>query len=98
MNLKQHITQNVLDAIQNVYQITPESVEIQFTRKEFEGDYTLVVFPLIRTLKGKPEDIGTKIGENLVENNKITAFNVVKGFLNMSLNMIDFLQDFNQNV
>ena len=97
MNLKQHITQNVLDAIQNVYQITPESVEIQFTRKEFEGDYTLVVFPLIRTLKGKPEDIGTKIGENLVENNKITAFNVVKGFLNMSLNMIDFLQDFNQN-
>lgn len=97
MNLKQHITQNVLDAIQNVYQITPESVEIQFTRKEFEGDYTLVVFPLIRTLKGKPEDIGTKIGENLVENNKITAFNVVKGFLNMSLNMVDFLQDFNQN-
>ena len=86
MSLKQYITQNVLEAIQNVYQINPESVEIQFTRKEFEGDYTLVVFPLIRTLKGKPEEIGAKIGENLVENNKITAFNVVKGFLNMSLN------------
>ena len=84
MSLKQYITQNVLEAIQNVYQINPESVEIQFTRKEFEGDYTLVVFPLIRTLKGKPEEIGTKIGENLVENNKITAFNVVKGFLNRS--------------
>lgn len=97
MSLKQYITQNVLEAIQNVYQINPESVEIQFTRKEFEGDYTLVVFPLIRTLKGKPEDIGTKIGENLVENNKITAFNVVKGFLNMSLNSVDFLENFAQN-
>lgn len=97
MNLKQHITQNVLEAIQNVYQINPESVEIQFTRKEFEGDYTLVVFPLIRTLKGKPEEIGTKIGENLVENNKITAFNVVKGFLNMSLVSTDFLQNFSEN-
>ncbi|WP_313384034.1 arginine--tRNA ligase [Chishuiella sp.] len=97
MNLKQHITKYVLEAIQNVYQINPESIEIQFTRKEFEGDYTLVVFPLIRTLKGKPEDIGTKIGENLVENNKITAFNVVKGFLNMSLNAVDFLQNFSSN-
>ncbi|MFV0183101.1 arginine--tRNA ligase [Empedobacter falsenii] len=97
MSLKQYITQNVLEAIQNVYQINPESVEIQFTRKEFEGDYTLVVFPLIRTLKGKPEDIGTKIGENLVENNKITAFNVVKGFLNMSLNSVDFLENYAQN-
>ncbi|WP_333663861.1 arginine--tRNA ligase [Chishuiella changwenlii] len=97
MNLKQHITQNVLEAIQNVYQINPESIEIQFTRKEFEGDYTLVVFPLIRTLKGKPEEIGTKIGENLVENNKITAFNVVKGFLNMSLKATDFLQSFSEN-
>lgn len=77
--------------------MNPESVEIQFTRKEFEGDYTLVVFPLIRTLKGKPEDIGTKIGENLVENNKITAFNVVKGFLNMSLNSADFLQNYTEN-
>mgnify|MGYP003365293143 CR=1 FL=1 len=97
MNLKQHITQYVLEAIQNVYQTNPESIEIQFTRKEFEGDYTLVVFPLIRTLKGKPEDIGTKIGENLVENNKITAFNVVKGFLNMSLNAVDFLENFSSN-
>jgi len=97
MSLKQYITQNVLEAIQNVYQINPESVEIQFTRKEFEGDYTLVVFPLIRTLKGKPEEIGSKIGENLVENNKITAFNVVKGFLNMSLSSVEFLENFTQN-
>ncbi|WP_313253052.1 arginine--tRNA ligase [Empedobacter sp.] len=97
MSLKQYITQNVLEAIQNVYQIYPESVEIQFTRKEFEGDYTLVVFPLIRTLKGKPEEIGAKIGENLVENNKITAFNVVKGFLNMSLSSVEFLENFTQN-
>lgn len=97
MSLKQYITQNVLEAIQNVYQINPESVEIQFTRKEFEGDYTLVVFPLIRTLKGKPEEIGAKIGENLVENNKITAFNVVKGFLNMSLSSVEFLENFTQN-
>lgn len=97
MNLKQQITQYVLDAIQNVFEITPESVEIQFTRKEFEGDYTLVVFPLIRALKGKPEDIGAKIGDYLVENGKITAYNVVKGFLNMSMNATEFLADFTQN-
>ena len=97
MNLKQQITQYVLDAIQNVFEITPESVEIQFTRKEFEGDYTLVVFPLIRALKGKPEDIGAKIGDYLVENGKITAYNVVKGFLNMSMNTAEFLADFTPN-
>ncbi|MBF0597218.1 arginine--tRNA ligase [Faecalibacter rhinopitheci] len=97
MNLKQQITQYVLDAIQNVFEITPESVEIQFTRKEFEGDYTLVVFPLIRALKGKPEDIGAKIGDNLVAEGKISAYNVVKGFLNMSMNSTDFMVDFTQN-
>lgn len=91
MNLKQQVEYFVRNAINDVFQILPESVEIQFTRREFEGEYTLVVFPLIRSLKGKPEDIAAKIGEYLVEKNEITAFNVVKGFLNMSLDSSLFL-------
>lgn len=93
MNLKQQVEYFVRNAIQDVFEILPESVEIQFTRREFEGEYTLVVFPLIRSLKGKPEDIATKIGDHLLAQKQIVAFNVVKGFLNMSLDSALFLNN-----
>ncbi len=93
MNLKQQVEYLVRNAIKDVFEILPESVEIQFTRREFEGEYTLVVFPLIRSLKGKPEDIATKIGDHLLAQNQIVAFNVVKGFLNMSLDSALFLNN-----
>lgn len=98
MNSKQQLNLHLLEAIENLYQINVEQVEIQSTRKEFEGDYTLVVFPLIKALKKKPEDIGQEIGEFLMSKNQIAAFNVVKGFLNMSLNDHDILLNFDQNV
>ena len=60
------------------------SVELQETRKEFEGDLTLVVFPFVRAKKA-PEMVANEIGEKLLESSAVTAFNVVKGFLNLSL-------------
>ncbi len=85
MNNKQHLNLLLQKAIEEVYQLQVPSLEIQFTRKEFEGDYTLVVFPLIKTLKKKPEQIGQELGEYLLAQKQIAAFNVVKGFLNLEL-------------
>lgn len=61
-------------------------IQIDRTRKDFEGDYTLVVFPFVRVLKTSPEQAGTAIGEYLVEQvDAVESFNVIKGFLNLSL-------------
>lgn len=85
MNLKAEITQNIFEILENDYQVQNPYLEIQATRKEFEGDYTLVVFPLLRSLKMKPEEAAQTIGNALLSKNKIEKFNVVKGFLNLSL-------------
>ena len=61
-------------------------LQIQKTRKEFEGDFTLVVFPLLRRSRKSPEATATEIGEHIVANTpEVSAFNVIKGFLNISL-------------
>ena len=64
----------------------PEDIQIQATRKEFEGDLTLVVFPFLKESRKKPEDTAREIGEWLSNNVAgVSGFNVVKGFLNISL-------------
>ncbi len=84
MPLQQTLTAHVKKAIHTLYQADLASVEFQATRKEFEGDITVVVFPMLRVVKGNPVQIGTQIGEYLVkEVAEVTAFNVVKGFLNL---------------
>ena len=63
-----------------------EQFEFQHTRKEFDGDITLVVFPLLRHIKANPVALGEAIGEYLVKTTEhVTAYNVVKGFLNISI-------------
>src|SRR5690606_5823159 len=84
MNLKQKTAEILLQTISELYQINPERLEIQNTRKEFEGEYTLVTFPLIKELKKSPEVLGEEIGNALVAQKIISGFNVVKGFLNLS--------------
>ena len=84
MNLKQKTTEILSQTINELYNYSPERLEIQNTRKEFEGQYTLVTFPLIKELKKKPEDLGNEIGNALLEKKLISGFNVVKGFLNLS--------------
>ncbi len=70
------------------YGVIPDlkSIQIQETRKEFEGDFTLVVFPLVKLAKCKPEQLGETLGAALISQiEELESFNVVKGFLNLSL-------------
>jgi len=84
MNLQNLLETHIKKAVMSLYQVELPAVEFQTTRKEFEGDVTAVVFPMLRFVKGNPEQIGKAIGEYLVQNvSEVTAFNVVKGFLNL---------------
>lgn len=74
-------------------------INIQETRKEFEGQATIVVFPITKISKKSPEQTATEIGEYLVANvTDITKFNVVKGFLNLSIAESYFLKQFNEEI
>ena len=77
-----------LNAIKQIYneEIAESVINLQETRKEFEGQVTIVVFPITKISKKSPEETANAIGEYLVENvEEVTAFNVVKGFLNLSI-------------
>ena len=79
-----------------IYNTEIESVEFQATRKDFEGDITVVVFAFLRFVKGNPVEIGTKIGEYLKQHvNEVSNFNVVKGFLNLVISDSYFISNFN---
>lgn len=80
------IQSKAAQAIQSLYNasVDQSSLQVQVTRKEFEGDYTLVVFPLLKVSRQAPENTGRAIGEWLVANvPEIAGFNCVKGFLNL---------------
>ena len=82
------VAQAAANAIHKLWEteVDPSSVQVQITRKEFEGDYTVVVFPFVKTSRQAPEATGAAIGEWIVTNvPEISAFNCVKGFLNLSL-------------
>ena len=80
--------QSVADAVKHLYgaEIGTEKMQLQKTRKEFEGDFTLVVFPFLALSKKRPEETAQEIGEYLKANQPLVAsFNVVKGFLNLAI-------------
>lgn len=88
MNPEQLISQKVKEAIVSLYGVDPESnlVQTQATRKEFEGDITAVMFPLLKISKKSPEQTGDEIGNYINANcPDVENFNVVKGFLNIKL-------------
>lgn len=85
MNIKTEISSKIFKALKNFLALEDDKIELQNTRKEFKGDYTLVVFPFVKILKLKPEEAAEKIGEKLLEIPEIKSYNVVKGFLNLSL-------------
>lgn len=96
MNLQNTLSEKVKQAISQLYNTSLESVEFQSTRKEFEGDITVVVFPMLRVVKGNPVQIGEAIGEYLVANvDVVIRFNVVKGFLNLVFSDTYFVDFFN---
>ena len=84
MNIQNTIETKVKEGFLALYTVEIPSVEFQATRKEFEGDITVVVFPMLRYKKGNPVQIGEDLGKYLVAHVKeITNYNVVKGFLNL---------------
>ena len=86
MKIESIIGSAVIDAVKTLYgqEIGEKMVQLQKTKREFEGNLTLVVFPFLKISKKKPEDTAQEIGQYLVENcPAIASFNVVKGFLNL---------------
>ena len=88
MTAEQLIAAKASEAVKAIYgaELEPSALQVQPTRKEFEGDYTLVVFPLLKISRQAPDATGNAIGGWLLANcAEISAFNSVKGFLNLSL-------------
>ena len=97
MSLQEILLENTKKAIAQHYGQQIENIEIQLTRKEFEGDYTIVLFPLLKFIKAKPEQIGEVLGAYLTEHvAEVTAYNVVKGFLNLTIADSYFLSFFGE--
>jgi len=96
MSIQNLIETKVKEGFLKLYQVEIPEVEFQATRKEFEGDITVVVFPMLRYKKGNPVQIGEALGAYIVENlSEITAYNVVKGFLNLVVSDAFYTQFFN---
>ncbi|MDR1865280.1 MAG: arginine--tRNA ligase [Bacteroidales bacterium] len=88
MNLEQILAQHASEAVASLYgrHLSGDELQVQHTRKEFEGDFTIVVFPLLKISKQSPEATATAIGDYLHENCvEIERYNVVKGFLNLTV-------------
>ena len=96
MKLQDTLELHVKAAVKELFQADLESVEFQATRKEFAGDITVVVFPMLRVVKGNPVAIGEQIGQYLKDNVALVkGFNVVKGFLNIEIDDSYYIDFFN---
>ncbi|WP_121667818.1 arginine--tRNA ligase [Mesonia aquimarina] len=96
MNIQETLTQKVNEAVEKLHSASIDHVEFQATRKEFAGDITVVIFPMLRQVKTNPVVLGEAIGNYLKENvTEVADFNVVKGFLNIVLSDNYFLKSFN---
>lgn len=96
MSLQDTLSNDVKQAVKSNFNVELETVEFQATRKEFAGDITVVVFPMLRFIKGNPVQIGETIGDYLVEHvDSVKAFNVVKGFLNIEISDSYYIDFFN---
>lgn len=87
------LEQNISKALNELYSVQVEP-ELQETRKEFDGDVTLVVFPFVRAAKKKPEEVAEELGNKLLELSAIADFNVVRGFLNLTLDRSVYVDQF----
>ena len=96
MSLQNILSNHVKEAVLTSYQVKIDAVEFQATRKEFAGDITVVIFPMLRYIKGNPVQIGEVIGNYLVEHvDDVKAFNVIKGFLNIEIADSYYIDFFN---
>jgi len=96
MSLQKILTAPIETAIATLFDVTVERIEFQATRKDFEGDITMVLFPLLKLIKSSPAELGNKIGNYLVENvPEVEHFNVVAGFLNIVIADAYYINFFN---
>ena len=99
MHIVKKIEQSVIQGVQTLFGQELDQVEFVPTRKDFEGDLTVVVFSMLKILKGKPEQIGNQLGAHIVaELSEVSTFNVVKGFLNLSFTDTYFLEAFQETL
>ena len=97
MSLQEILNPSIKEAVQTTFGVAIDKIEFQATRKDFQGDITMVIFPLLKIIKGNPLEIGTKIGEYLVENvAQVEKFNVVAGFLNIVISDAYYVNFFNE--
>ncbi|TLX23559.1 arginine--tRNA ligase [Chryseobacterium indologenes] len=95
MNIKDIIDEKLSEVILNLYQLKDIKLEVQENKTEFEGDFTVVTFPLVKQLKKNPENIGVELGEALTtQTDLFESFNVVKGFLNVKVKNQLFIDNF----
>ena len=95
MSLQNTLSQHIKTAFNSLYNLDIESIEFQSTRKDFDGDITVVIFPMLKIIKMNPVHLGEQLGAYLVEYSKeVVSFNVVKGFLNLVLSDAYFLSVF----
>src|ERR1041385_8854007 len=86
MNIQEILTAKVIEGIKSLYDqsISPNQITFQKTKQEFEGDITLLVYPLTKVSKKSPEETANAIGSYLKEKvSEVKSFNIVKGFLNL---------------
>jgi arginyl-tRNA synthetase len=95
MNIEKKLSEQTINALKSLYGISVEKVAFEQTNADFEGDLTLVVFPFLKASKKNPQDTATDIGNFLKEHvSEVASFNVVKGFLNISIDALFWLNYF----
>eukprot|EP01137_Pigoraptor_chileana_P026257 Opistho-2@96956 len=95
MNLEKILQEHIAAALKAEFDVEESNIVLQPTRKDFEGSFTFVVFPYVKTLRKSPVELGNAIGNYLVANSGVVkAFNVVQGFLNISIADVAWLDMF----
>ncbi len=95
MNIKNIIEHKITEIIQNLYQIEEVKMEVQQNKTEFEGDFTIVTFPLVKILKKNPDLIAKELGDAFTtQSDFVESYNVIKGFLNLKIKNNFFLDNF----
>lgn len=97
MTLQNILSKHIDNTLKSMYKIEVDSIEFQASRKDFEGDITVVTFPILRFIKMNPVQLGESIGKYLVEHvDEVNDFNIVKGFLNIVISDQFYINFFNE--
>ncbi|MDY3339390.1 arginine--tRNA ligase [Riemerella anatipestifer] len=95
MDIKEYIKESIAQVVESVYGLQNITLEVQENKTNFEGDFMVVIFPLVKQLKKSPDALGQEIGEAIINSSDfVENFNVVKGFLNLKIKNKYFIESF----